>query len=452
MFTSLVPRIAGDDEPPDASRHRRRRSRLGAILAVASALAMGFAMMAAPPPAQALSSIDGQWTVVHGGTGQISLNADGSYTSDCQVNPDYEDAWCPAPSGTFRYSTQSTASVTFTGADGSTTSYRVSGLVSSPDTITSMFGSRTYSPLVMKKGAEFTCTDWSGTGTSFTQWGISPLVEYDAASNLLYATGSHQLLGPKDINTQVNLSETAPNYFQSGYCDSFGPAIHVSLSDASTDSPFADGTWIPRATITVTDLAGDPVYDTYVTGAFPNPYGMTYNFNCETGTCTVPGYALADSIPSTVFTVVSVSRGDGQFPIAEGDSLQLTVYNPDESVPTPTPTPTPVTHHVVDLDDVTMVSSGGWQPQVAVTVRDSNGLDVEGATVSGTFSGQIGTATCTTGAYGECTLVGDSLKQKVKSAAFTVTNVVAASSTYAATANSDPEGDSDGTSITINRP
>ena len=43
------------------------------------------------------------------------------------------------------------------GADGSTHSYRVSGLVSSPDTITSMFGSRTYSPLVMKPGNKFTC-------------------------------------------------------------------------------------------------------------------------------------------------------------------------------------------------------------------------------------------------------------------------------------------------------
>ena len=29
MFTSLVPRIAGDDEPPDNSRHRLRRRRLG---------------------------------------------------------------------------------------------------------------------------------------------------------------------------------------------------------------------------------------------------------------------------------------------------------------------------------------------------------------------------------------------------------------------------------------
>ena len=113
---------------------------------------MGFAMMAAPPPAQALSSIDGQWTVVHGGTGQLSLNADGTYTSTCEVYPNYEDAWCPAPSGTFQYSTMSTASVTFNGSDGSTHSYRVSGLVSSPDTITSMFGSRTYSPLVMKPG------------------------------------------------------------------------------------------------------------------------------------------------------------------------------------------------------------------------------------------------------------------------------------------------------------
>jgi hypothetical protein len=167
MFHALTAHGLIEDEPPDGSRHKAAWRRLGAFLAMASALAMGLTMMSAPQSAQAVTSIDGQWTVSHGGTGQVSLNADGTYTSTCQVYPNYPDAWCPGPSGTFLYSTMSTAPVTFTGADGSSTSYRVSGLVSSPDTITSVFGSRTYSPLVMKKGTAFVCTHSSGTGTPF---------------------------------------------------------------------------------------------------------------------------------------------------------------------------------------------------------------------------------------------------------------------------------------------
>jgi hypothetical protein len=433
MFTSLVPRIAGDDEPPDASRHRLGRRRLGAVLAVVSALAMGFAMMSAPQPAEALTAIDGQWTVVHGGTGQISLNSDGTYSSTCEVNPDYEDAWCPpAPSGTFQYSTQSTASVTFNGADGSTNSYRVSGLVSSPDTITSYFGSRTYSPLVMKRGTEFLCTDWGG---SYSFKG-TPLAEYDAASGLLYATGSHELI------TGATLAETAPNYFQNGNCDAYAPVLHVdSVIDVSV---LADpGTWAPKATVTIKDQAGAAVSDATVTGGSTWGGGVSTCVTVADGTCTISAVDLAESVTWTRFDAYLVEKSGSLF---DGNVVTLMLYVPG------TTAPEPLTHHVVDLDDVTTVSSGGWQPQVAVTVRDSIGLDVAGATVSGTFSGQIGTVTCTTGAYGECILVGDSLKNKVKSAVFTVTNVVAASSAYAATANIDVEGDSDGTSITINRP
>lgn len=87
---------------------------------------------------------------MHGGTGQLSLNSDGTYTSTSQVTPGYADAFCPAPTGTFERNTLGYSIVNFHGADGSTTSYRFSGDVYNPETITSTFASTTYSPLVMK--------------------------------------------------------------------------------------------------------------------------------------------------------------------------------------------------------------------------------------------------------------------------------------------------------------
>ncbi len=431
-------------EPPYFSRRRGTRKRLGAVLAIASALALGVAMMSAPQPAQAMTAIDGVWTVVHGGTGQVTLNIDGTYTSTCAVTPGYADAWCPAPAGTFLYSS---GYADFNGADGSTHSYRVSGLVSSPDTITSYFGSRTSSPLIMKKGISFVCTDWSaGKGT--------PLVEYDAATDLVYATGSHELLGSASIT--YSLAETASNYFQAGQCADFPtppppPAIIIdSARDASI--PAAEvGYWLPQAIVTIKDAAGAPVAGATVNGAFGDSYGQS----CVTvadGTCTVSARSTISHIDDSFYAKWLIKDGMQW----DGHGVIITLNKPAGTgtpEPTPTPTPVPATHHIGDLDNATTVtSSSKWQPKVTATVLDASGVAVSGATVSGTFSNYTGTLTCTTAANGTCTLGNFSLKRNTSSTVFTVTGVVKAASTYTATANSDPDGDSTGSAITIQRP
>jgi hypothetical protein len=339
VFNPLTANILRNEELPDDSRRRMTRQRLGAVFALASALAVGVATTAAPQTAEAVTNLDGQWTVVHGGTGQLSLNADGTYTSTCQVTPGYADAFCPAPTGTFERNTLGSSFVNFHGADSSITSYRFSGDVYNPDTITSTFASTTYSPLVMKKGSEFVCTNWGDNGYRMKG---SPLVYLDSTGTILYATGSHDLLGPATADTQVYLAETASNYFQSGGCADFAP----------------------------------------------------------------------------------------------------------------TPVPTPVTHHIGDLDNATTAPSSlrKWQPTVVATVLDSTGKAVAAATVSGTFSHHTGTLTCTTAADGTCTLGNFSLNGSTSTTVFTVTGVEKPSSTYAPKANSDPDGDSNGTSITVMRP
>jgi hypothetical protein len=337
MFNPATTRGLIEEESLDGSRHRMTVKHLAAVLALASALAVGFATIAAPHSALAMTNLDGQWTVAHGGTGQLSLNADGTYTSTCQVTPGYADAFCPAPTGTFERNTLGSSVVNFHGVDGSTASYRFSGDVYNPDTITSTFASTTYSPLVMKKGSEFVCTNWGDNGYRMKG---SPLVYLDSTGTILYATGSHDLLGPATADTQVSVAETAPNYFQSGTCADF-----VSM-------------------------------------------------------------------------------------------------------------PTPATHHIGDLDNATTAPSTlrKWQPQVSATVLDSTGVALAGAIVSGKFSHNTQTLTCTTAANGTCTLGNFSLSWSTTSTVFTVTNVVKPSSTYAAKSNSDPDGDSNGTTITVKRP
>ena len=450
MFSYLAASAPGNGEPPDASRRREPWRRLGFLLALGSALALTIVMMAPPQPAQAMSAIDGQWTVSHGGTGQLTLNADRTYTSTCQVYPNYEDAWCPDTSGTFLYSS---GYVDFHGADGSIASYRVGGLVTSPDIIMSYFGSRTNSPLVMTKGTEFTCTDWYLPARVSP---ANPLLKYDAATGHFYLTGSHEQA------TSQTVAETAPQYFQNGSCDSHAPAVHIdSLADATVSSP--PGTWAPQVMVTMKDRVGVPASGVTVNATFQNPTGDPDNpyyyqkLQCVTvadGTCIFGGFTITTSTMKTIeFKVWSASKAGSLW--IEGKQFMLLTNALAVSAPTPTPTPTPIpaTHHVGDLDNAsTATSSTTWLPRVTVTILDANGAPVVGANVMGTFSRHTGWVTCTSQADGTCTLGYFSFSRSVKSTVVTVTKVVAVSSTYAPKTNSDPDGDSNGTTITLTRP
>jgi hypothetical protein len=121
---------------------------------------------------------------------------------------------------------------------------------------------------------------------------------------------------------------------------------------------------------------------------------------------------------------------------------------------TPTATPSAAAVHVGDLDGSGAPTTGGrWNASVAITVLNQNGLPVSGATVSGSWSnGANGNANCTTGATGQCTVVKNKIKGTASSVTFTVNNVTAAGFTYNASANTDPDGDSNGTTIVVAKP
>jgi hypothetical protein len=110
--------------------------------------------------------------------------------------------------------------------------------------------------------------------------------------------------------------------------------------------------------------------------------------------------------------------------------------------------------HVADLDRAAKGKgkSGKWEAFVTVTVRDSAGSPVAGATVSGNWSGAISrSASGVTGSGGALTL-GTGQLSSAPSVTFTVTGVSGSGLTYDSAANTDPDPDSNGTTITIARP
>jgi thermitase len=113
----------------------------------------------------------------------------------------------------------------------------------------------------------------------------------------------------------------------------------------------------------------------------------------------------------------------------------------------------PATAHIGDLDRSSAANKSTWTATVTVAVHDAAHQSVAGAAVSGTWSGGTsGIGTCTTSGNGRCTIVSSSMRKRDGSATFTVGGVTASGSTYAAGQNHDPDGDSNGTVITIAKP
>jgi PKD repeat protein len=106
------------------------------------------------------------------------------------------------------------------------------------------------------------------------------------------------------------------------------------------------------------------------------------------------------------------------------------------------------TMHIADLDASSISQGSTWLAIATVSVVDDTGAPVAGATVSGTFRrGEVGE--CTTDDAGVCDV---ELSTSGRRQQYTVTGIGHGSLIYDAAANTDPDGDSDGTVITINAP
>ena len=112
--------------------------------------------------------------------------------------------------------------------------------------------------------------------------------------------------------------------------------------------------------------------------------------------------------------------------------------------------PLGITVHVSDLDGTgAWQNRARWQATVTVEVHDMGHEPIPFATVSGVWSngGEIGT--CITDETGGCQITSSLLWFRQAEVTFTVQNVTAETMLYVPPENHDPDGDSNGTSITV---
>ena len=135
------------------------------------------------------------------------------------------------------------------------------------------------------------------------------------------------------------------------------------------------------------------------------------------------------------------------------------------SQPTPEPpatateaaTPTTIpssTLHVADLDGVSVLDNNSWRASVTITVLDDSQTPVGQVTVKGLWNGgDLGGGECITDNRGQCSLTSDKINSRqYSSLSFIVDNLIRDTFTYQAADNNDPDGDSDGTKIVVNKP
>ena len=156
----------------------------------------------------------------------------------------------------------------------------------------------------------------------------------------------------------------------------------------------------------------------------------------ENGSATTTSYTYATA--GTYSVVLTVTDNDGGM---TADSQNMTVVDAPASAV-----------HVGDLEGTSIVKKN-WQAEVTITVHDNNEALAANATVSGAWSGgTTRTAVCITGEDGRCTVISAEIpKKSTDYVIFSVTGVQYGQMAYDQLANHDPQGNSSGTVIQINK-
>ena len=131
---------------------------------------------------------------------------------------------------------------------------------------------------------------------------------------------------------------------------------------------------------------------------------------------------------------------------------------PTPSIATPTRTLTPTSSgttagvHVGDIDGTTALIDSNWRAIVVISVHDKNHAPVANARINGNWSnGFVGTGSCITDAAGSCRIESGNALKNSTTITFTISGISHSSLPYLSANNHDPDGDSNGTTITIQK-
>jgi hypothetical protein len=263
----------------------------------------------------------------------------------------------------------------------------------------------------------------SGTAQTFTV-ALDPTISGTVEINVVDSDPDTQGARNTDSVTVHEISITS-----AGDPDEQAPVVEIVAP--------ADGTAVPGGTELVVEATADDLEDGDISA------GISWSSDVDGYLGTGPNQpaTLSGGTPA-VTHVVTASVTDS----ASNTSMASITVHVDD-------TPTPTSMSVADLDGASVSARGGkWRADVTITVRDDLGDPVAGAAVSGAWSnGTNGSGNCTTNGSGLCVASKGGLKSNVSSVTFSVTGI-SGSLTYDQYGNTDPDTDSDGTTIMVLKP
>jgi len=176
------------------------------------------------------------------------------------------------------------------------------------------------------------------------------------------------------------------------------------------------------------------------------PTSLTFdsgNWNMSQ-TVTVTGVDDIQSDGDVAYTIITTATSDDlNYAGLDVDDVSVTNLD-DDAAPT---------MHVGDLDGIAEDLGKKWQVVITILVHDAAHNPVANATVSGSWlAGASGTADCTTNGLGECTVTSPAVPKNKTTITFAIDGVSHASLAYDSAGNHDPDGDCDGTTISVNMP
>ncbi len=329
-------------------------------------------------------------------------------------------------------------------------------------------------------GTYYLAIDGVGTGDPNTGYSdYASLGEFNVSGTIVSA-GTMQ--APNAVASGSPTSGNAPlavNFSGSGSSDPDGSIVSYAwnFGDGGTDSaanPLHTYTTKGTFTAVLTVIDNDGLTDTAsvtisVTGPPSSPSNLgataisssqinlawTDNANDETG------FKIQRSTDNLNFSQIATAGANATSYSNTGLTAGTTYYyrvsaynGSGDSVFSNTAnatTPQAVLMHVGDLDrTATLLNGGKWNATVTITVHNASHGPLSGVAVSGVWSNG-GAGAGTTNASGQCTVTLTNPKNRAI-VSFTINNLTRSGYTYTASSNHDPDGESNGTTITVNKP
>jgi hypothetical protein len=111
----------------------------------------------------------------------------------------------------------------------------------------------------------------------------------------------------------------------------------------------------------------------------------------------------------------------------------------------------PPSVHVGDLDGTAAAGGNTWSATVQITAHDGRHGALDGVVVRGSWNGSGPAGECATNDAGTCSVVLPSIPKATRMVSFAVTAMTRAGTAYQSSGNHDPDGSSNGFSITVKR-